>query len=601
MDILMKRIWFVLLICCLLDISSNLNPCICESVIPQSPLKLIESYQQQLAVDSTRIDIRLKLAKVYLQVEGYTNAVVEYRQVITSIENNPKHISKLTDGYFGLGLAYSGLEEFDKAIEVFQNAIKYIPDRAHIHAALGATYVSLHKYDKAVEAYKTANKLQPSDAMILHQLANIYGKRGKSQEAILHQEKAIAISPNMASAHYQLGLLYTQENRLEDAIISYEIAYEKDSELIQALYNLSQVHRRNGNNEAARKQMQLFEKRKAEVKPIQELRGAMQRTHGQSERASILANIGRLYLQSQNYEKAIHEYDKALALNPQVVEAYNGIGMAFVMLERYSDAIAAQNKVLTIKPDFAEAHAGLGLAYLMQKKDELALRHYRKAITLSQNKPKFEEEAHHKIGLILLKQEKYSDAVKSFQTVLALNPNHGDAYHNLGLSYAHQDRIEDALSALQKAVDIGQKQQVPNVDHSDFASTQPPFLSETYYILGELHTQQKDYDDAKTAFLASGLPKAYNALAQLCANVASSYKNSDKRMKMLDSAISYAKTAMRLNPEVASYHNTYALICFRKGDYKTAETSIRKAITLDPTNTNYQEGLKHIQKIMSQQ
>lgn len=43
------------------------------------------------------------------------------------------------------------------------------------------------------------------------------------------------------------------------------------------------------------------------------------------------------------------------------------------------------------------------------------------------------------------------------------------------------------------------------------------------------------------------------------------------------------------------------LIAFKKGDYKTAETSIRKAIALDPTNPNYQEGLKQIQKIKSQQ
>ena len=597
----MKRIWFVLLICCLFDISSNLNPCICESVISQSPLKLIESYQQQLTVDSTRIDIRLKLAKVYLQVEGYTNAVAEYRQVISSVEHNPKQISELTDAYYGLGLAYSGLEKFNEAIDAINHAIKYIPDRAHIHAALGSAYTNLHKYDKALDSYKTANKLNPSDAMILHQLANIYGKRGKSQEAILHQEKAIAISPNMASAYYQLGLLYTQENRLEDAIISYEIAYEKDSELIQALYNLAQVHRRNGNNEAARKQMQLFEKRKAEVKPIQELRGAMQRTHEQSERARILANIGRLYLQSQNYERAVHEYDKALALNSQVVEAYNGIGMAFVMLERYSDAIAAQNKALTIKPDFAEAHAGLGLVYLMQKKDELALRHYRRAINLSLNKPKFKEEAHHKIGLILLNQEKYLDAIKSFQAVLALNPNHGEAYHNLGLSYAHQDKTEDALVALKTAVEISEKQQVPITDHSDSSPTKPPFLPETYYLMGELLTQQNDYNEAKTAYLASGLPKAYNALAQLTAKVASSYQRPKKRAEMLDSAAAYSETAIRLNPDVASYHNTYAIICFRKGDHKTAETSIRKAITLDPTNPNYQEGLKQIQKIMSQQ
>ncbi len=597
----MKWIWIILVICCLFDISSYLYPGLCTPAISSSPLTQIESYQKQLAVDGTRVDIRLKLAKVYLQVEGYTKAVTEYRQVISTVEKDANHLSILTDGYYGLGLAYAALEKFDEAIESYKSAIKYIPDRAHIHAALGSAYVNLHHYDKAKEAYKTANKLQPVDAMIHHQLGNIYSKQGKSQEAILHQEKAITISPNMASAHYQLGLLYTQGNRLKDAITAYRNAYEKDSELIEALYNLAQVHRRSGNNEAARKQMQLFERRKTEVKPIQELQGALQRTSEQSERAKILANIGRLYLQSENYKKAVREYEKALALNPKAVEAYNGIGIAFVMLKQYSDAISAQKKALTIKPDFAEAHAGLGLAYLMQKKDELALKYYRKAITLSLNKPKLEEEVYYKIGLILINQENYSEAVLSFQAVLALNVKHVEAYYNLGLCYAHQEKTEDALTVLKKAAEIIQDQQVPSTNHPEFSPAQPAVLLETYFLVGELYTQQKNYNEAKSAYLSSGLPKAYHSLAQLTAKVASTYEKPSKRAEMLESAISYSQTAIRLNPEVASYHNTYALICFKKGDYKTAEISIRKAISLNPANQNYQQGLKHIQKIKSQQ
>ena len=597
----MKRLLFVIIFCYISVLGYNLRHASGQSDKATTPTELIKSYQEQLSNDPTRFDIRLQLAKVYLQIEGYRLSLTEYREIISLAEKTPDSISELTDAYYGLGLAYSGLEKFNEAIEAFNHAIQYISDRAHIHAALGAAYTNLHQYDNALGAYKTANRLNPSDAMIHHQLGNIYSKRGKRQQAILHQEKAITISPDLASAHYQLGLLYTQENLLEDAIAAYENAYQEDAELTEALYNLAQTYFRVGNTEAAHRKMQLFEKQKVALKPIQGLRSALHRTIDISQRAGILTNIGRQYLKNENYEKAVMEYEKALGLVPKIAEAYNGVGIAYVMLRRYSDAIAAQNKALTINPDFAEAHAGLGLVYLMQKKDELALRHYRKAITLSQNKPKFEEEVHHKIGLILLNKKKYSEAVISFQAVLALNPNHGEVYHNLGLSYAHQDRTEDALLALKKAVEIIQKQQDPNADHSDSSSTQPPFHSETYYLMGELLTQQKDYNEAKTAYLASGLPKAYNALAQLTAKVASTYEKPKKRMEMLDSAVSYAQTAIRLNPEIASYHNTYALICFKRGDYKTAEKSIRKAIALDPTSQNYQEGLKHIQKIMSQQ
>ncbi|MDE0634276.1 MAG: tetratricopeptide repeat protein [Candidatus Poribacteria bacterium] len=549
----------------------------------------IDSYQKQLAVDATRVDIRLKLAKVYLQIEAYTQAVAEYREVISFREAMPNHNSDLPEGYYGLGLAYAGLEKFDEAIEAYKQAIQYAPEWAHIHAALGAGYASLHRYDAALNAYKTAHDLKPDDAMIHHQLGNIYSKQGKRSEAITHQQRAITIDPTLASAHYQLGLLYTQENRLAKAISAYETAYAADPELIETLYNLAQVHRRNGNKQAAREKMQLFEKQKKIVKPIQELRGALQRTRESTQRAKILANIGRLYLKNKHYKKAVKEYEKAIALNPKGTEAYNGVGIAYTMLKRYSEAIAAQQEALALQPDFAEAHAGLGLAYLMQNGvDHLALKHYRQAITLN---PQFLE-AHLKIGIILLNQKRYVAAASAYQKAIALNPDNAEAYHNLGVCYAHQDKTKDALSALEKVVDIARSSQVSNTTQGIKTS----FLPETYYMIGELQAQQKNFDAAESAYLLSGLPKAYNALAQLSAKIAGTYEKQSKRSEKLKKAASYAQTAIRLNPNIASYHNTLALIAYRNGDYQTAETSIRKAIELDPKNRNYQEGLKQILK-----
>ncbi len=586
-----KRIALIFIVCCLLLAVRS------QSEENQTRKAQIDSYQKQLAVDATRVDIRLKLAKVYLQIEAYAQAVAEYREVISFREAMHDRNSALPEGYYGLGLAYAGLEKFDEAIEAYKQAIQYAPEWAHIHAALGAGYASLHRYDAALNAYKTAHDLKPDDAMIHHQLGNIYSKQGKRSEAIAHQQRAIAISPTLASAHYQLGLLYTQENRLTEAISAYETAYSADPELIETLYNLAQVHRRNGNKQAAREKMQLFEKQKEIVQPIQELRGALQRTRETTQRAKILANIGRLYLKNKQYKKAVKEYEKAIALNPKAVEACNGVGIAYTMLKRYSDAIDAQNKALALQPDFAEAYAGLGLVYFMQEKYNLAENRYMHAFARSRNRdenrrPEFELEVCLKIGIIYLNQKRYEEAATFYRTALSINPNIAEAYHNLGLSYAHQGKTVEALSSFEWSVKIAQKNQ--GSLNGDVAK--PTFLPETYYMIGELQAQQKNFDAAESAYLSSGLPKAYNALAQLNAKIAGTYEKQSKRSEKLKKAASYAQTAIRLNPNIASYYNTLALIAYRNGDYQTAETSIRKAIELDPKNRNYQEGLKQILK-----
>ena len=563
----------------------------------------IRAYKAQLAADGTQTEVRLKLAKVYLQIEAYTEAITEYQQVIASIEANgvlgtttPPPDSDISTVYYGLGLAYTGLERFEDAITAYERSIAYQPDWAYSHAALASAYANMHRYTEALDAYKVAVGLAPNDEMIHHQLGNVYSKRGEHAAAVRHQLQAIAIAPEFASAHYQLGLLYAQEKRWPDAIVSYQAAYTHDETLVEVLYNLAQAYLRVGDTSAARQQMARFEKRKAVITPLHQLRGALQRTQDTSERAQILANIGRLYLKDGHYEKAVWEYQKALGIDPQLASAYNGLGLAYTMLERYSEAVIAQREALELQPDLAKAHAGLGLTYFRQNVLESALKHYQHAVALD---PEFLE-ARLKIGIILLNQKHYAEAIDTYLAILDLKPDDPEVYYNLGLCYAHQAKaggdelsVEgltiSALATLEKAVALSAS------DAGDLSETeQPPFLAETYYLIGELQASKADFNAAEKAYLASGLPKAYHALAQLIAKFARENRDNGKHGANLETARRYAQEAVRLDPNAASYYNTLALIDFQRGDYPQAEKAIRKALELDPKNPNYQQGLKQI-------
>ena len=479
----------------------------CQETTAADITAQIRAYKAELAVDGTRIETRLQLAKVYLQIEAYTEAVDEYRRTIALMEVNPVSKSKgtgrnadIATAYYGLGLAYTGLEKFEDAVAAYQRAIACVPDWAYTHAALASAYVNMHRYAEALDAYKAAVALDPNDEMIQHQLGNVYSKRGEHSAAMQHQQRAIAIAPEFAAAHYQLGHLYAQEKRWTDAIASYRTAYRHDEMLVEALYNLAQASLRAGNPSAAREQMSLFEERKATLTPLHQLRGALQRTQGTAERAQILANIARLYLKNGFYEKAVWEYQKALGMNPELVPAHNGLGIAYTMLGKHAEAVTAQRKALELQPDFAKAHAGLGLAYFSQNEMESALEHYRRAAALA---PQLLE-AHLKIGTILLKQKRYAEAIDTYKASAALAPDTAEIHHNLGICYARQAKTD------------------------------------------------------------------------------------------LEAARRYTQEAIRLDPNVASYYNTLALIDYRRGDYPEAEKAIRKALELEPENRNYQQGLKQI-------
>lgn len=590
---------FIILIICLPLFSSSVGWC--QDTKTLSIIDRIESLQKQLSLNPHQVNLRLELAQIFMKIENYRFASLEYQYIINTESDTVENTETLNQAYYGLGLSYAGLEKYDEAIEGYKKALHYNSNHAHIHAAYGATLSHLHRYNEALQAYKTASDIVPKDAMILHQIGNLYSKLGNTSEAINFQEKTVSIRPNFADAYYQLGLLYAQDNRYNDSINAYKKAYSEDTELIQSLYNLSQVYLRNGNRDAAREKMRLFEERKTVIEPLNKLKGKFQRTNDQNEKAKLQANIARYYLNLNDYERAVLEYEKALGLNPRVVEAYNGIGIAYTMLKRYPQAIKSQEKALALNPEFANAHASLGLIYLIQENYELAIHHYRQSISLSVNNSEnrnlsVEAESYKKIGQILMSQQSYSDAISAYQASIAINPNDAELYYNIGISYANIEKYSDALSSLNKALEIERRKLDLEINNSDKLNTENTFLSETYFIIGELNEKLNEINNAKSAYLNAGTAKSYNALAQLTANLADIKKEENKRKIELQEALSYANTAIELDSSIASYYNTLAIISYKMGDRVTAEESIRKALEIEPNNLIYHEGLKQILK-----
>ncbi len=115
--------------------------------------------------------------------------------------------------------------------------------------------------------------------------------------------------------------------------------------------------------------------------------------------------------------KAKKYWDRAIADNPQVAEAYNNRGLALYNLEQHQQAIADFSKAIEIKPQYAAAYNNRG-------------------------------NAHYAL-------DQYEQAEADFDQSLQLNPKYAKAHLNRALALFQMDKTTESCSDFQRACDLG--------------------------------------------------------------------------------------------------------------------------------------------------
>jgi tetratricopeptide (TPR) repeat protein len=104
----------------------------------------------------------------------------------------------------------------------------------------------------------------------------------------------------------------------------------------------------------------------------------------------------------------------------------------------YATAIEFYQKVLAVNPDYIEAHNGLGVIYSTQGQHPLALEHFQKAIRIAPSATYL----YNNLGYAHLIQGQNSEAVAAFQEALNFDPHNSKARQNLAMAQKRMGMIE---------------------------------------------------------------------------------------------------------------------------------------------------------------
>lgn len=239
----------------------------------------------------------------------------------------------------------------------------------------------------------------------------------------------------------------------------------------------------------------------------------------------------KVYIQQDDWDKAIEQLEQAVKLYPNDPEAHYLLGEGYAVKGDYEAANREWEASLAISPKFEQQ--------IKASREKYWVRAFNSGVN------KFNAQA-------------YEEAAKDFLTATVIDPTRPEAYINGATAYL-------VLDSLDKAIELAEK----GLEH---APNDPKLLA----LAGELYLRAERFDDA-----IATLEKAVEAdptNANAVANLARAYHSAGKS----DQALQTYQKALEADPENTDLYFNMALLYFDSKQYDKAIESFHKVLEKNP-------------------
>ncbi|HOK22596.1 MAG TPA: tetratricopeptide repeat protein [Candidatus Hydrothermia bacterium] len=257
-----------------------------------------------------------------------------------------------------------------------------------------------------------------------------FHKHGDFDKALEYFEKAIHEEPDSPEIFRDYGLLLIDVERYEEALdaLNRSLTIKRDPFSLflkaKALYSLGDLQQSE----------ELF----LEVKPL--LKGAV----------NVSAVLGDLYIDAENYPRAIEEYKESIGEDPFSPHLYNNLALSYFQNGELDKAIETIRTAISIDPDNAELYDNLGVMLYEAGEKSESIEALSKAIELD---PDFSQ-AHCDLCLVYYDLEHLEEAAEEIRKAIALAPD--DPVYRAILSniFLKMGKIEEAKHEMDKLKDL---------------------------------------------------------------------------------------------------------------------------------------------------
>ena len=468
------------------------------------------------------------------------------------------------------------LGNLDNAENLFSQVLR---QDINNHAAmynLADIYLQQKKYSDALYFAKKAYTLDSKNEWYAKLLIELYERTRKFSDAIPVYQKLVKDYPDRVDFYFGLAEEYIYDNKLTDAIKTYDIIESKMGISSEVSMQKERLYVKLGKNDKA-------------IAEVQKL------IDSDPDNTHYLGALATLYQAIGQDEKAYDLLNRILTMHPDdpyvhlsLADYYRNKGDKDKSYDELKKAFSNRQLDTETKLSILGSYV-----QLIPISDEMKIQALELAKLLVESSPT-ESRVHAVYGDFLSRDKKYEEARKEFREAIKLGTKEFAVYDAIN----RMNALLNDTNALLK--------------ESDETISKFPEQPTPYYFKGVAETYRKDYtkagEDLNSALklvvddttlegdIYSALGDAYNYLP----NYAKSDENYQKahdlnpknqyvmnnwayylslRSEKLDKAEKMSKLSMEIEPNSATFEDTYAWILYRMGRFTEAKEWLEKAFS----------------------
>ncbi|MEM7725135.1 MAG: tetratricopeptide repeat protein [Cyanobacteria bacterium P01_A01_bin.45] len=284
-------------------------------------VRLAEDAQYRQSISQKIIQNKHKLYQDFEPIKALENFIFKIFHKSRKIS-----IISLADT-LRIAMQHHRANNLEMAKQGYTQILKHQPNHPEALYGLGMLAQQLGELEEAEEFLNQALNEEPNFVKAWFSLGNLYQTQAKLPDAETAYRQAIALRPDAASIYNNLGYTLQQQGKLQEAIAYYQQTLELQPNCTEADVNMGNILHRQGNLS----------------------------TEKQIYYAQLNCKLGTARQNAEDLNAAVAYYRQAIAINPDLVDAYYNLGLTLQQQGKSEEATACHQKVLELNPEHEQA------------------------------------------------------------------------------------------------------------------------------------------------------------------------------------------------------------------------------------------------------